>query len=100
MLPVIQQSVATAGVDPEYIRTAMLQEFFRNFWVRHMALDRRIHKQVVETTVEVSNKVGASDLISRIVDDLKDDSEPYRRMVMETMQKVLENLGAGDIDER
>jgi splicing factor 3B subunit 1 len=34
------------------------------------------------------------------VEDLKDDSEPYRRMVMETIQKVLENLGSGDIDER
>jgi splicing factor 3B subunit 1 len=100
VLRVIQQCVATAGVDPDYIRTAILPEFFRNFWVRRMALDRRNHKQVVETTVELSNKVGASDIISRIVDDLKDDSEPYRRMVMETMQKVLENLGAGDIDER
>lgn len=100
VLRVIQQCVATAGVEPEYIRSAILPDFFRNFWVRRMALDRRNHKQVVETTVELSNKVGASDIITRIVDDLKDDSEPYRRMVMETMQKVLENLGGGDIDER
>lgn len=100
VLRVIQQCVATAGVEPNYIRTDILPEFFRSFWVRRMALDRRNHKQVVETTVELSNKVGAADIITRIVDDLKDDSEPYRRMVMETMQKVLENLGAGDIDER
>jgi hypothetical protein len=77
-----------------------LPEFFRNFWIRRMALDRRNHKQVVETTEELANKVGCSDIIGRIVDDLKDDSEPYRRMVMETVQKVLTNLGAGDIDER
>ena len=42
----------------------------------------------------------SSDIVGRIVDDLKDDSEPYLRMVMETIQKVLTNLGAGDIDER
>ena len=48
----------------------------------------------------MANKVGCSDVISRIVDDLKDDSEPYRRMVMETVQKVLENLGTSDVDER
>jgi len=100
VLKVIQQCVATAGVEPEYIRTDILPEFFRNFWIRRMALDRRNYQQVVETTEELANKVGSSDIVSRIVDDLKDDSEPYRRMVMETIQKVLTNLGAGNIDER
>lgn len=100
VLKVIQQCVATAGVEPDYIRNEILPEFFRNFWIRRMALDRRNYNQVIETTEELANKVGCSDVISRIVDDLKDDSEPYRRMVMETVKKVLENLGAGDIDER
>jgi len=100
VLKVVQQCVATAGVEPEYIRKEILPEFFKNFWIRRMALDRRNYKQVIETTEELANKVGSSDIIARIVDDLKDDSEPYRRMVMETIRKVLENLGAGDIDDR
>jgi splicing factor 3B subunit 1 len=100
VLKVIQQCVSTAGVEPDYIRTEILPEFFRNFWIRRMALDRRNYKQVVETTEELANKVGSSEIVVRIVDDLKDDSEPYRRMVMETIKKVLENLGASDIDER
>ena len=100
VLKVIQQCVATAGVEPDYIRNEILPEFFKNFWIRRMALDRRNYNQVVETTVELANKVGCSDIVGRIVDDLKDDSEPYRRMVMETITKVLTNLGAGDIDER
>mmetsp|Transcript_14855 Transcript_14855/g.18824 ORF Transcript_14855/g.18824 Transcript_14855/m.18824 type:complete len:651 (-) Transcript_14855:50-2002(-) len=100
VLKVIKQCVSTAGVEPEYIRKEILPEFFKNFWIRRMALDRRNYNQVVETTVELANKVGCSDIVSRIVDDLKDDSEPYRRMVMETVQQVLENLGSGDIDER
>lgn len=100
VLKVIQQCVATAGVEPEYIRKEILPEFFRNFWVRRMSLDRRNYKQVIETTEELANKVGSSDIITRVVDDLKDDSESYRRMVMETIRKVLENLGAGDIEER
>jgi splicing factor 3B subunit 1 len=100
VLKVVKQCVSTAGVEPEYIRKEILPEFFRNFWIRRMALDRRNHNQVIETTVELANKVGCSDIVSRIVDDLKDDSEPYRRMVMETVQQVLENLGSGDIDDR
>jgi splicing factor 3B subunit 1 len=100
VLKVVQQCVGTAGVEPDYIRKEVLPEFFRNFWIRRMALDRRNYKQVIETTEELANKVGCSDILSRIVDDLKDDSEPYRRMVMETIQKVLENLGSADVDDR
>jgi splicing factor 3B subunit 1 len=100
VLKVIEQCVATAGVEPEYIRTEILPEFFQHFWIRRMALDRRNHNQVIETTEELANKVGCSEIIERIVDDLKDDSEPYRRMVMETINKVLKNLGSGDIGQR
>jgi len=100
VLKVIQQCISTDGVDAAYIRSEVLEDFFKNFWVRRMALDRRNHEQVVLTTVELANQVGSSDVLSRIVDDLKDDSEPYRRMVIETVQKVLSNLGAGDVDAR
>ncbi|KAI8561069.1 hypothetical protein RHMOL_Rhmol04G0307700 [Rhododendron molle] len=54
----------------------------------------------METAVEIANKVGVADIIGRIVDNLKDDSEPYKRMVMESIEKVVANLGASDIDAR
>ncbi|CAI8610927.1 unnamed protein product [Vicia faba] len=100
VLKVVKQCVSTEGVEAEYIRTDILPEFFRNFWVRRMALDRRNYKQLVETTVEIANKVGVADIVGRIVEDLKDESEPYRRMVMETIEKVVTNLGSSDIDPR
>ncbi|GKB22378.1 splicing factor 3B subunit 1, partial [Tanacetum coccineum] len=78
---------STEGVEADYICTDILPEFFRNFWVRRMALDRRNYKQLVETTVEIANKVGVPDIVARVVEDLKDESEPYRRMVMETIEK-------------
>ena len=56
MLKVVKQCVATDGVQPDYIRAEVLPEFFKNFWVRRMAADRRNYKQVVETTVEIANK--------------------------------------------
>lgn len=37
--------------------------------------------------------------MSRIVEDLKDESEPYRKMVMETVDKVVRKLGTADIDK-
>lgn len=50
--------------------------------------------------MEIANKVGAAEIVNRVVDDLKDESEQYRKMVMETIEKVMANLGASDIDSR
>ncbi|XP_058207077.1 uncharacterized protein LOC131320393 [Rhododendron vialii] len=100
VLKVVKQCVSTEGVEADYIRSDILPDFFKNFWVRRMALDRRNYRQLVETTVEIANKVGVADIVGRIVEDLKDESEPYRRMVMETIEKVVANLGASDIDAR
>ena len=99
-LKVVKQCVATDGVESEYIRAEVMPEFFKNFWVRRMALDRRNYQQLVETTLEISLKVGAAEIIGRVVEDLKDESEPYRRMVMETITKVIEELGTADVDTR
>ena len=59
VLKVVKQCVGTDGVEPDYIRAEILPEFFKHFWVRRMALDRRNYRALVETTVEVAGKVGS-----------------------------------------
>ncbi|KAG9102841.1 hypothetical protein FRC06_000987 [Ceratobasidium sp. 370] len=98
VLKVVKQCAATEGVTPGYIKEDILPEFFKAFWVRRMALDRRNYRQVVETTVELAQKSGVAEIVGRIVNDLKDEAEPYRKMVMETITKVVASLGASDID--
>lgn len=100
VLKVVKQCCGTDGVEPQYIKDEVLPPFFLNFWNQRMALDRRNFRQLVDTTVEIANKVGASEIINRIVDDLKDESENYRKMVMETIEKIMTNLTAADIDAR
>ncbi|EPQ29470.1 uncharacterized protein PFL1_03225 [Pseudozyma flocculosa PF-1] len=100
VLKVVKQCAATEGVTGAFLRDEMLPEYFKNFWVRRMALDRRNYRQVVETTVELAQKTGVAEIVGRIVNELKDESEPFRKMVMETIQKVVASLGAADIDER
>jgi hypothetical protein len=56
---VVKQCVDTEGVEPTYVRTEILPEFFRAFWVRRMALDRRNYRQLVETTVALAQKARA-----------------------------------------
>ena len=100
VLKVVKQCVATEGVESSYIREDILPPYFRNFWVVRNSLEKRNYMQLVETTIEISRKVGAVEVIAKIVGDLKDGSETYRKMVMETIQQVVELHGASNIDSR
>ena len=100
VMKVVKQCVGTEGVDAEYVRTEILPDFFTHLWVRRMALDRRNYRQLVDTTVELAQKVGGAEIIGRLAEGLKDESEPYRKMVMETIDKVVTSMGTTDIDTR
>ncbi|KAL1876381.1 hypothetical protein VTK73DRAFT_9396 [Phialemonium thermophilum] len=100
VLKVISQCAGTEGVTAGYLKQHVLDEFFKNFWVRRMALDKRNYRQVVETTVDLGQKVGVSEIVERIVGNLKDESEAYRKMTVETIEKIVASLGAADIGDR
>lgn len=100
VLKVVSQCAGTSGVTAHYLRDTVLDDFFKFFWVRRMALDRRNYKQVVETTVDLGNKVGVGEIVDRIVNNLKDESEAYRKMTVETIEKVISAMGAADIADR
>jgi len=63
VLKVVRQCAATEGVTPQYIKHDIPPEFFKPFWVRRMAFDMRNHRQVVETTVELAQKAGVSEIV-------------------------------------
>lgn len=100
VLKVISQCAGTDGVTAGYLKEHVLDEFFKSFWVRRMALDKRNYRQVVDTTVDLGQKVGVGEIVERIVNNLKDESEAYRKMTVETVEKVVASLGAADIGER
>lgn len=98
VLKVVTQCVSCSGVDANYVREEVAPEYFRCFWIRRMALDRRNFKAVVDTTLTIAKKIGGAYVIGRLVADLKDPSDPYRRMVVETVEKITESLGLSDVD--
>ena len=100
VLKVVSQCASTDGVTAAYLKENVLSEFFKSFWVRRMALDKRNYRQVVETTVDLGQKTGVSEILERIVNNLKDESEAYRKMTVETVEKLIASLGAADIGER
>jgi splicing factor 3B subunit 1 len=99
VLVVIKQCVTTEGVEAQYIRDVIMPPFFDHFWSRKMAMDKRNSKQLIETTTEIALKVGGAEIISRRVQDLKDDSEPFRKMAMETIERIVVALGVADINQ-
>jgi splicing factor 3B subunit 1 len=100
VLKVVSQCSGTAGVTPTYLKDNVLNEFFKHFWVRRMALDKRNYRQVVDTTVDLAQKSGVAEIVGRIVNNMKDENEAYRKMTVETVDRVISTLGAADVDER
>lgn len=100
VLTVLSKMSQTEGVTAGYLKSHVLDDFFSNFWVRRVALDKRNYRSVVETTCDLGQKVGVSEILERIVGNLKDESEAYRKMTVETIEKLVAALGAADIGER
>ncbi len=100
VLAVVRQCVACDGIEPEYVRKEMCPDYFPCFWVRRMALDRRHFRAVVETTVEIAAKIGGAEVLGHLVDGLKNESEPFRRMVVDSVEKIASGLGLDDVDPR
>lgn len=98
VLKVVKQCVSTEGLEKGYVSTTIVPDFFKHFWVRRMALDKKNYSHVVDATVAIANKVGCGEIIGRLVDDLKDESELYRKMVIDTIEKIVQNYGVTDID--
>lgn len=92
VLKVVKQCVGTEGVEPEYIRTDILGPFFANFWVRRMALDRRNYRQLVETTVELANKVLQAALFYCAIAELATDASAGKPVHAVNLHAVLVGL--------
>ena len=73
----------------QYVRKEIVPEFFRCFWVRRNASDKKNYRQLIETTVEIAGKVGGAEIVRKVVDELKDDNEAYRKIVIETIEKIV-----------
>jgi splicing factor 3B subunit 1 len=74
VLKVIKQVLSCEGVEAAYVRTVILPEYFRCFWLRRMAIEKRNYKQLIETTLELAVKVGGAEVIDKIVGSLKDEN--------------------------
>lgn len=98
VLKVLQQCIGTdGGADKRHLKEVVLPGFFRNFWIRRMALDKRNVGLVVETSVQLAGKVGYNMFWGKIIDSLNDESEPYRKLGIQTLESLVKTYGTTEI---
>ncbi|KAK6997399.1 U2 snRNP component prp10 [Favolaschia claudopus] len=60
----------------------------------------KVVQQFVDTTVALAKKAGALSVVDKVVDGLKDESEPFRKMSIEAISAVVAALGVSGVNER
>ncbi|KAG7714754.1 hypothetical protein KL949_004590 [Ogataea haglerorum] len=101
VLRIVKQCCSMELVDGRLFREGkIIDEFFSNFWKRRTALDTRIERMCVDASVSLANKIGPNGVIEHILVPMKDESEAFRRMAVETASKVVTSLGSFDLDDR
>jgi splicing factor 3B subunit 1 len=100
VLRVLAQCAACEGVAATLLRADVLPPFFAAFWTRRSALDKRHARAVADTTLALALRVGAPDVLAHVSPHLKDESESFRRLAMEAVERVLAALGAADVPTR
>lgn len=100
VLKVLKQCSATEGISIDALKSDVLPAFFAAFWVRRMALDRRNYRAVVDTTVDLAARVGSPCVLAFLVDFVKDESDAFRRMALDAVERVLRAHGAASVESR
>ncbi|KAF8275878.1 hypothetical protein C3747_10g632 [Trypanosoma cruzi] len=94
LLQVVRQCVSADGVTANFIRDVILKPFFDGFWsVRRVAAERKTAGALVETTVAISRKLGSTEILQYLVQDMKDENEHFQRMVIDTVRRVVRAVG-------
>ncbi|CBH18212.1 splicing factor 3B subunit 1, putative [Trypanosoma equiperdum] len=95
LLQVVRQCVSADGVTVDFIRNVILRPFFEGFWtIRRVAADRKTAGILIDTTVGIARRIGSTEILQYLVQDMKDENEHFQRMVVETVRRVIANVGA------
>ncbi|KAK6589803.1 splicing factor [Cryptosporidium xiaoi] len=89
VLRVTEECVLSDEITLEYIKNTYLVPFFGQFWTPRNSMDKKVYKQIINTTHVISKRVGTEPIIENLVLFLRDSSETFRRMTLEAIRKVL-----------
>ncbi|PRT54813.1 U2 snRNP component prp10 [Wickerhamiella sorbophila] len=101
VLQVVRKCCASDGLELSQIRDA-LPDFFQNFWIRRIALEKRLAWLVVETTNDIASRVGTARVVEQIVERqaLTDSAEKLQTMAFDAIKSIAQLDSLVDISER
>lgn len=101
VLQVLRKCCASEGLDVGQLRESV-PEFFQNFWLRRIALEKRLGWLVVETTNEIAGRVGSVRVVEQIVERqiLTDSAEKLQTMGFDAIKAVSQIDSLIELSER
>lgn len=101
VLNIIERVCSLKEIDKSIIvKSKVFKSFLNAFWLRRTAMDKKFLSLCVNACFSISLKIGSSKVIDEILLSLKDESEPFRRMTLETCDKIIVELGSYDLSDR
>lgn len=89
------------GIDKNIIHKSEVDRaFFKHFWSRRVAIDRKLNTLCINACYALSLKIGVLKIVVAILPSMKDESEAYRRMGLEASDKVIADFGSFDLDDK
>ena len=67
-------------------------------WIRRTVGKRETQRILEETTNEIAQRVGAEEVIRRLVPLMKDKEEVFRSTVLNAIKNVISLMGVSDLD--
>lgn len=98
-LVIFERALAKDAVDTLQIEN-MSEEFFNQFWNNRSVLDQKIQKHLVPITADIAKKSSLKIVVSHLFKDFKQQPPDYRRLVIETFDKLLELCDTATLTER
>lgn len=88
------------GLAPKKSVKSISNSFFKAFWTRRVAIDKKIAGLCISSIHALAKVLGTETTIGKLLSSLKDESEPFRRMGMSTVDRILYDLGSYELSDR
>lgn len=101
ILRIIEICCSTDSLSKElFTDEDFLDDFFSNFWTRRSALEKKTSNMCISACYSLSLKVGAVAVVDRILITLKDGSDTFREMALNTISMIIRKQGSFELTDR
>ena len=100
ILRIIEICCSTDAISEDlFTDEDFLDDFFSNFWTRRSALEKKASNMCISACCSLSLKVGTVSIVDRTLITLKDSSETFREMALNTISTIIKKQGSFELSD-